>query len=174
VGRAAITVCSSRSCSKVSCQLGRWFTNKSGPTGSGTKTSAIRVPQAKSAVRDVTLRSGSHTSPSGQRLAIEMPCPSSISPPEDPPLPARSSLLAFEGWPLSSRESRQTFENSVEEPRLEESLVKFLCGGKAHGHPLAVGRDHIFSVSEHPVETATAHDPCSYSESHADRRNPKG
>ena len=67
--------------SKVSCQLGRWLTNMSGPMDSGASTSALRVPQAKSSVRGLTLRSGSHTFPTGHRLAIEMPYPSSMSPP---------------------------------------------------------------------------------------------
>jgi hypothetical protein len=33
----------SRSCSKVNCQLGRWLTNSSGPSGSGVRISARRV-----------------------------------------------------------------------------------------------------------------------------------
>jgi hypothetical protein len=57
--------------------------------GSGAKISAMIAPQAKSAALGVTFRSGSHTSPMGQRLAMEMPCPSSMS------LPLSASLSVW-------------------------------------------------------------------------------
>jgi hypothetical protein len=58
-------------------------------------------------------------------------------------------------------EWRQTSEDVIEEPRLFELLVEFHCGGEPYGHPLAVGRDHIFGVREYPVEAATARDEVS-------------
>ena len=61
---------------------------------SGTKTSAMMAPQAKSAVLGVTFRSGFCTSPSGQRLAREILYPSWISPPAGRPLALVCEVVA--------------------------------------------------------------------------------
>jgi len=61
---------------------------------SGTKTSAMMAPQAKSAVLGVTFRSGFCTSPSGQRLAREILNPSWISPPAGRPLALVEEVVA--------------------------------------------------------------------------------
>src|SRR5919107_744942 len=63
-------------------------------------------------------------------------------------------LLAYWRKLLVSLElERQTFKEGF-----RDGIEQFLKFRLPVGHPFAVGCDHVFSVGEHPVDTAAAHD----------------
>ena len=52
------------------------------------------------------------------------------------------------------RERRQTFKEAAP----FEGLTQSIASGSSVGHPLTVGRYHVFPVGEHPVEAWAARD----------------